>query len=279
MMRAIYSIRDIVKRIIPEPHYSNVRRSVLNTARALNYRLVNVSHNRVFEGNPAYDYDYLMTGNVAGFLKDPRFLDAYSHYEATHVNPWFKQYKIYWRLHVMIWAANKMRAVEGDFVECGVYRGASVRAIMQYMDFAKLNKKFYLLDTFAGTDEKYLSEDERQRNANWKSMYEKDYYDDVVNTFKQFPNVKIIRGTVPDTLTQVDTNKVAYLSIDMNGALPEIAAAEFFWDKLVSGAVIVLDDYGRPSFPETKIKFDAFAASKGVEVLSLPTGQGLILKP
>ncbi len=58
------------------------------------------------------------------------------------------------------------------------------------------------------------------------------------------PNVEIIKGAVPDTLGLVDTERVAFLSLDMNTRDPEIAAAEFFWDRMTSGAAIVLDDYG-----------------------------------
>ena len=65
----------------------------------------------------------------------------------------------------------------------------------------------------------------------------------------------------------------------MNCAVPEIAAAEYFWDKLVSGAVIVLDDYGWVCHIEQKLAFDEFASRKNVQVLVLPTGQGLIFKP
>lgn len=48
---------------------------------------------------------------------------------------------------------------------------------------------------------------------------------------------------------------------------------------MVSGAIVVLDDYGWSGHEEQKHAFDSFARSRGVEVLSLPTGQGLILKP
>ncbi|TMQ64866.1 MAG: hypothetical protein E6K78_08665 [Candidatus Eisenbacteria bacterium] len=65
----------------------------------------------------------------------------------------------------------------------------------------------------------------------------------------------------------------------MNAVLPEVAALEFFWDRLVKGGIIVLDDYGYPGCLEQKEAHDHFAASKGVKVLSLPTCQGLILKP
>lgn len=65
----------------------------------------------------------------------------------------------------------------------------------------------------------------------------------------------------------------------MNNTVPEIAAAETFWSRLEPGAVVVLDDYGWERHIEQKRAFDKFAAARGVTVLSLPTGQGLIIKP
>jgi O-methyltransferase len=49
---------------------------------------------------------------------------------------------------------------------------------------------------------------------------------------------------IPDTLPQVKSDRICYLSIDMNNAAPEIAAAEYFEDRMISGGIIVLDDYG-----------------------------------
>jgi len=85
---------------------------------------------------------------------------------------------------------------------------------------------------------------------------------------------------VPETLPQVCADKICYLSLDMNCAEPEIAAAEYFWPRLESGAVIVLDDYGySDEYLRQKRAFDEFARAKEVQVLLLPTGQGLIFKP
>jgi hypothetical protein len=55
---------------------------------------------------------------------------------------------------------------------------------------------------------------------------------------------------------------------------PEIAAAEHFWDRLVPGGIIVLDDYGWRKQINQKIAFDRFADARKINVLSLPTGQG-----
>jgi hypothetical protein len=103
-------------------------------------------------------------------------------------------------------------------------------------------------------------------------------FETVQATFAPFRNVVLVKGKVPDTLPQVKSGKVAYLSIDMNAVLPEIAAAEYFWEKLSPGAFMLLDDYGFAAHIEQKLAFDAFARERGIEIFSLPTGQGLIMK-
>ena len=58
-----------------------------------------------------------------------------------------------------------------------------------------------------------------------------------------------------------------------------MAAIEYLWEKLVIGGVVVLDDYDYgPEFMEQKYAWDKFAALKDFEILTLPTGQGLIIK-
>jgi hypothetical protein len=64
----------------------------------------------------------------------------------------------------------------------------------------------------------------------------------------------------------------------MNCVAPEIAAADFFWNKISVGGVMILDDYGFPQHINQKIAFDKFALEKKVEILCLPTGQGIIFK-
>jgi O-methyltransferase len=162
-------------------------------------------------------------------------------------------------------------------VECGVNRGGLARAILEYVQFGRLKKTFYLLDTFSGLCSDYATTDELGRFSR-PDAYE-ECYESVLETFRPFKNVRIVRGPVPDTLEQVKSEKVSFLSIDMNCAAPERAALEFFWDKLSAGAAVVLDDYGWKGFEAQKISADEFAAGKKVQVLTLPTGQGLIFKP
>ena len=53
---------------------------------------------------------------------------------------------------------------------------------------------------------------------------------------------------------------------------------EYFWPKLVPGGIIILDDYGYGNNQDQKWAHDTWAASKRIKILSLPTGQGLIIK-
>ena len=191
--------------------------------------------------------------------------------------------QIQWRVFVVCWAAEHASRLEGDFVECGVSTGMFSRAIVDFIDFNRLSpRQFYLLDTYHGIPLQYLTDNERESGhaeAKNERLYSTDSYEQVKETFRQFPGVVVVRGEIPGTLSQVPSAKVAYLSIDLNCAAPEIAAGEYFWPRLVPGAVVVLDDYGFPTHEDQKEAWDAFAARRGVRVLPLPTGQGLLLKP
>src|SRR5690606_4905939 len=93
------------------------------------------------------------------------------------------------------------------------------------------------------------------------------------------PNATLVRGRVPDTLSGPDIRSVAYLSIDMYIVEPERAALEHFWPLIADGGVVVLDDYGFRGHEMQRASADEFAASAGVPILPLPTGQGVMVKP
>lgn len=225
--------------------------------------------------NVTYNQDGLISIHNCDFMKDENFIRAYQ--KGENLDSWWKG-QIQWRVHILFWAVTRALQLEGDFVECGVNRGGFARSIIEYVDFGRIkDKKYYLLDTFEGLLEEYISAEEKAYGINEYEYAE--CYEEVKKTFGDYQNVVLVKGAVPDTLSEVKSEKVSFLSIDMNCVEPEIAAAEFFWDKLVSGAAIVLDDYGWAKHILQKKAFDKFAAEKGVPILSLPTGQGLILKP
>jgi hypothetical protein len=156
---------------------------------------------------------------------------------------------------------------------------------MEYLDWNALGKSFYLLDTFGGMDRRFLT-DEELRRGKWEynqQVLDAHGYELSIESrranFAEWDRIHLIQGAVPETLPQVDAERVAYLHLDMNCALPERAACEYFWPRLVPGGMILFDDYAYVGYETQKAAHDEFAAAQGVTVLSLPTGQGLIVKP
>lgn len=88
----------------------------------------------------------------------------------------------------------------------------------------------------------------------------------------------IIEGPIPETLVCVQTKAVSFLHIDMNCIPPEVAAFEYFWDSVVPGGIILFDDYAYHDHTLQKNAMDGVAATVGHKILSLPTGQGLLIK-
>lgn len=223
---------------------------------------------------PTYAQDGLTTLHNNGFMKEPDFIRAEQAGEAT--GSWSR---VHWRVHTILWAAYQCAGVEGDFVECGTNKGGFARAIIAYIDFTKMDKQFYLLDTFDGLVEELMSDTEKKI---WRKEHHQEVYtnchEEVKKTFASFSFIKIIKGIVPDTLAQVTSKKIAFLSVDMNCVGPEIATLNYFWDKMSKGGIIVLDDY---AYVTCDLQYEAhnkWAKEKGTRILSLPTGQGIIIK-
>lgn len=231
--------------------------------------------NRPLYGRATYNEDGLASSHYSGFIDEPRFARAYAAGRATGSWP---HGDLRWRAHVVCWAAARAVNIRGEFVECGVNRGGYALTAMTYIDFRTLDRRFYLLDTFEGLIAGQLTEEEKR--AGLRGGGYTPCYDAVRKTFAPFGDrVRIVQGKVPDTLPRVDADEIAFLSIDMNATEPEIAAANHFWDRLTSGAAMILDDYGWRKHASQRVAFDEFARHRGVPLLALPTGQGLILKP
>lgn len=245
---------------------------------ARNYRSITVDSLVVpnkFLGPLKFVADSVATSNNCDFLEDPRFKKAYT--LAHNTSPW-KNFEMQWRTYVVCSLAELVKRLPGDFVECGVNTGAYSRALIDYIDFNQTGKTFYLFDTYQGLVSAQISESEISAGVDSYLSTYTDVYDQVVETFAPF-NTRIIKGMVPDTLQQCDAATICYLSIDMNVVAPEIAAANYFWDKMVSGAVMIIDDYGFPAHIVQKKAFDQFAKEKQVPILYIPTGQAIIFKP
>ena len=243
----------------------------------------------VFNSRRYYSQDGLRTVHDPRFLRaDPAFADAYARGVAASAghDPQFA-----WRVHGALWAAAtalRNSSAAGDFVECGVNAGFMSSAILRQLDWnhnpAAAGRRYFLIDTFAGPVLEQFSEAEVQagRRAIAEQNLASGSYvtalERVRANFAEWERVHVVPGVIPEVLADVPVENVAFLHVDLNCALPEIAALEYFWPRMPRGAMILLDDYCYLGHTEQGDAADHFAASRHAQILALPTGQGLLVR-
>lgn len=225
---------------------------------------------RIYPRHFAMDMLITVARNM-GFLEDAAFMQAVNEEARTD-----QEKSLVWRLHVLCWAATSALKLEGDFVECGVYQGFSVAVIAKYLRFAGLPRRWYLYDTFAGIPADQINAGDTQSA---QSYLDPTLCEKVTQRFAQYPNIRVVRGRVPEVLLETCPQSIAFMHLDMNSAAAELGALQHLYDRLVPGAFLVLDDYGWYFYRQQKLAEDPFFRERGCPILELPTGQGLVVKP
>ena len=211
--------------------------------------------------------DNLITfGRNLTLLRDEPFLAAFNRHAETG-----PEKAVMWRVYVLCWAAQHGLRREGDFVECGSYKGTSARIVCDYVDFAsETGRRFYLYDLFEHTDD---------MSHHAMPEHSAGLFAQVTERFRNVPNAVVTQGPVPDSFEKaVPNGPIAFLHIDMNNRDAEIGALERLFDQVVPGGAIVFDDYGWLGYADQQRAEDRFMADRGYKILELPTGQGLLIK-
>jgi O-methyltransferase len=239
-------------------------------------KIARPQHHSVFWGDRMLTLD-----KAAAFLNDEAFASAYASVRGNHIyDSYDSPNTIAWRLNTLVWAARCALKVEGDFVECGVFKGDMSWTIMSVLGQALQNRMFYLYDSFEGL---LPSNDEYPGHVNFVEFANKIYkdpeiYETVLQRFSGMQNVKIIRGFLPQSLSDICPERVAFLHLDLNAAEPEVGVMKVLFDRMPQGGIIVFDDYGWLACEKQRMEADKFAASRDQVILELPTGQGLLVR-
>lgn len=220
-------------------------------------------------------------GKNLDFMTEPRFAAAWEKTREKNKDGWRLSKSgmpdVRWRVHVACWAAQHGLSLAGDFVECGVHTGLLSVAVAEFVDLAAQPKAFFLFDTFEGIPEEAL----KQSKAGGRTVNDRKYIDVfeiAQRNFASYPNARLIKGMLPDTLAAIAGKSIAYLSVDLNNVVGEKAVIERLWPQITPGAIIVIDDYGFAGFEDQHQMWDAFAKAHGKTVATLPTGQGILIR-
>ena len=215
---------------------------------------------------------FFCSDNLITWNKNLSFLRSNNFMETLKSDKFSNEEKsIAWRTYTLMYFSQIASKASGDFLELGCHKGYTALQILKKIDFKSLDKKYYLYDQFDTdnfSDEMVLKE-----HAN-PLMYE-----NVVEKFKDYGFVSIIKGTVPNSFKKGFPKKIAFAHIDMNHPEPEVASLEKVLPRLSNGGVIIFDDYGWWGYSAQKKTLDAVAKCYGYDILEIPTGQGLLIKP
>jgi len=150
--------------------------------------------------------------------------------------------------------------IEGDFVECGVWKGGSVLAMIECLKKNhSYDRTLYLYDTFEGMssptsdDKDYRGQDALEllknnvkttENAMW-AYAPLDLVKSVVYD-KGYPNekIKLIKGRVEETIPDAMPGRIALLRLDTDFYESTKHEMQYLFPLLVSGGILIIDDYG-----------------------------------
>ncbi|MFC4478225.1 Macrocin O-methyltransferase [Flavobacterium sp. ACN2] len=150
--------------------------------------------------------------------------------------------------------------IEGDIIECGVWKGGSIGTCMLTLN--KLNKnntKIWLFDTFEGMNEPTdfdldingdLASDRMEiEDEETSRLWAKAELDNVKENISKYnypsENVNFIKGMVEETLLSHELpEKISLLRLDTDWYESTKIELEILYPKLVSGGVLIIDDYG-----------------------------------
>ena len=180
---------------------------------------------------------------------------------------------IAWRAHVACWASRLACDVPGDFLEIGCYEGYTASVLRGFLgnDFTacERRRRYFWFDRFHGGGcQKSIALDQTES------------LDICQRRASRFSDVEIIVGNVLETLVDDDrfaSRKFAFVHFDLNDFEVEFEVLKFVMERVVKGGVLLFDDFSMVPFSTQNALYRKFFKSCNLEVLELPTGQGLVV--
>lgn len=165
----------------------------------------------------------------------------------------------------------QVRHIGGDIAECGAYKGAS--AFLMCRALGTSSSLVHLFDSFEGLAEP-LSIDGTYWRKGSLSTGEQALRD----TLAGFENYRVYKGWIPERFHEVDSFTFRFVHIDVDLFEPTRDSLQFFYPRLASGGMMLLDDHGFRSCPGATKAAEEFFADKPEELSLLPTGQAFTIK-
>lgn len=176
-------------------------------------------------------------------------------------------------LHRLAWHGAH---VDGEFAECGVYRGGTAHVIAHALGQApNVGKRFHLFDTFKGLPALADKDPTGHKSGEFGDVS----LGEVKDYLRGFPFVVYHPGVIPSTFQEVKDESFAFVHVDIDLLQSAQDCCSFFYDRVTPGGVMIFDNYGFMRYKVgEKRAVDEFFRDKKELPISLPTGQCLVFK-
>ena len=151
----------------------------------------------------------------------------------------------------------------GDIVECGVRNGGTAAVLAHSGTHSRFQRTLWLFDSFEGMPETTREDGEAAAAYIGKEV------GSIQNVYKVLgavgadcSRVRIVVGLFHNTFPTVDIPRIALLNIDCDWYESVKASLEKFYDAVVTGGFINLDDYGH--WPGCRQAVEEFFQSRGL---------------
>ena len=189
--------------------------------------------------------------------------------------------------------------VEGDFVECGVWKGGNLILFQNMIEKLKIRKKIYAFDTFQGmteptkNDVMLLGKRETARNIIDKLKKKKvnrkenivlaecsveDVKKNFLKNTKKNQNLICIKGPVEKTL-KIKKNlpkKISILRLDTDWYASTRVELDILFPLLQKNGILIIDDYG--AWSGSKKAVDSYFSKKNLTMFKIDISGRLIIK-
>lgn len=188
-------------------------------------------------------------------FNDPDFEEIYQQCQPYTMTPKERMYALYKATEYLVKAK-----INGDFVECGVWRGGSAMVVaLTLLKMGDKKRKIYLYDTFTGMDKPtkndfVLSEktkaidewQEKQKNGynQWCFSGLEEVKKNMLTTGYPLKNFVFVKGKVEDTIPQTTAAKIALLRLDTDWYTSTRHELIHLFPRLVNRGILLIDDYG-----------------------------------
>jgi hypothetical protein len=207
--------------------------------------------------------DYKFSEYGRSFLNDKDFAAFYEKHVGDNVHSYDRKYF----LAQLVQLTNHLN---GDIAECGVFEGAT--AYLMFERTTNIQKRMHLFDSFEGLPTPSAID------GNYWAKGDLSISEQIAR--ENLPESKRIlyyKGWIPDKFEMVADITFSFVHLDVDLYQPTHDSLAFFYPRMVTGGIIVCDDYGFDSCPGAKKALDDFFRDKE-EIINVPTGQAFVIK-